>query len=341
MQQTRTEDTEDTGSNSCKVILLVRLLNAIDKGAYSFEQLKEHIAEGKPLSTRSMRRYLETLGKAGLPWYFDRDSRTYRFPEGYSLQRLNLSSNEIIGLLTINEMAPALGPTFARYIDQATKKLIESSDTRTTTAIENQSVAVRFDAVAIDTNTERTFELLQKAEKSRRQAQFAYTDKNGNRTTRRVDAYGFIVSNGRIYLVSYDHTRNDIRVFAVDNIDQVDLCPTTFTRPVEFNINDYGAKSISGVWETQSVTSVTVRFSRVVAKAAAASNVSQRTDMKINPDGSMEITYEVSDISEIVRWSMTWGPEARIIEPKEARIQAREMASRIAESYACEMQRPK
>ena len=45
-----------------KVVLLVRLLNAIDRGRCTFEDLKDRIGEsGKRPSTRSLRRYLAIL----------------------------------------------------------------------------------------------------------------------------------------------------------------------------------------------------------------------------------------------------------------------------------------
>ena len=53
-----------------KIVLLVRLLSAIDEGRHSFECLKDRIAEGaKRPSTRSLRRYLAVLADAGFPWY--------------------------------------------------------------------------------------------------------------------------------------------------------------------------------------------------------------------------------------------------------------------------------
>ena len=51
-----------------KVILLVRLLNAIDQGSHSFEALKERSARAASApSTRSLRRYLAILTDAGFP----------------------------------------------------------------------------------------------------------------------------------------------------------------------------------------------------------------------------------------------------------------------------------
>ena len=82
--------------NEPKIVLLVRLLNAIDEGRFSFEDLKDRIAEGERRpSTRSLRRYLAILAEAGFPWYCDRAANVYRFAGGYSLKRLELNSNEL------------------------------------------------------------------------------------------------------------------------------------------------------------------------------------------------------------------------------------------------------
>src|SRR5580700_1443605 len=104
-----------------KIVLLVRLLSAIDEGRHSFESLKDRIAEGtKRPSTRSLRRYLAVLADAGFPWYFDRAINAYRFAEGYSLRRLNLTQRELLGLVTLKRLGASLGGTLATYIDETT-----------------------------------------------------------------------------------------------------------------------------------------------------------------------------------------------------------------------------
>jgi predicted DNA-binding transcriptional regulator YafY len=316
-----------------KVVLLVRLLNAIDEARYSFEELKERIADGKAPGTRSLRRYLAVLSEAGFPWYFDRVTGTYRFADGYSLRRLNLTQRELLGLVTLKRLGASLGGTLASYIDETTTKLLASSDRRSTNSVEGSSFAIRLDSVALTVEVERIFELLQRAERAHRRVGFAYVDKRGARTTRRIDPYGFIVSAGRIYLVGFDHTRNDMRVFAVDNIADPEISPQTFERPDDFNLDAYGANSVSGVWHGDTLTDVTVRFSPVVAKAAAAANVARERRVARRDDGGLDITYRVSDPLEIVRWSLGWGAEAEVIAPESARASAREIANRIAGRY--------
>ena len=317
-----------------KVVLLVRLLSAIDEGRFAFEELKDEIADEKPPSTRTLRRYLSVLSDAGFPWFFDRASGTYRFAEGYSLRRLNLSHRELLGLVTLKRLGSSLGGTFATAIEETTQKLLRSSDRRTEAAVETTSFAIRFEAVSMDAGVERIFEQLQSAQRERRRVAFGYTDKNGVRTQRRVDPYGFIVSNGRVYLVGYDHTRTDMRVFAVDNVSDASVTPQTFERPADFNLEAYGAHSVSGVVHGATLGEVTVRFSPVVAKAAtAASTVARDRRVVRAEDGGVDITYLVADPLEIVRFSLGWGAEAEVVAPEEARRAAADIARRLAARY--------
>jgi predicted DNA-binding transcriptional regulator YafY len=316
-----------------KVVLLVRLLSAIDEGRFTFEELKEQIGEEKAPSTRTLRRYLSVLSDAGFPWYFDRATSRYRFADGYSLRRLNLSQRELLGLVTLKRLGSSLGGTFATAIEETTQKLLRSSDRRTEVSVTHTSLAIRFGAVAMDAEVERVFEQLQLAERERRRITFGYTDKNSNASQRRVDPYGFIVSAGRIYLVGYDHGRTDMRVFAVDSVSAVAITPQTFEKPADFNLEAYGANSVSGVVQSDTVAEVTVRFSPVVAKAAAAQTVARDQRVTRQPDGGVHITYRVSDPLEIVRFSLGWGAEAEVIAPEDARRVAGELVRALAERY--------
>jgi len=318
-----------------KVVLLVRLLNAIDEGRHSFADLKQRIADGKQPSTRTLRRYLSILADAGFPWYFDRRLGTYRFSEGYSLKRLNLSSRELFGLVTLKRLGASLGGTLASAIDDAAAKLVEIADARGAVQLETgSSLALRIDQVVLEPETERIFESLREAEIARRRVAFKYVDKKGARSERSVDPYGFIVSNGRVYLVGYDHTRSDMRVFAVDNVSAPKVLPSRFERPADFDLNAFGAYSLSGVHHSAQPTEVTIRFSSIVAKAARRARVAPQRRVVEQKDGSLEIVYAVADPLEIVRWSLGWGGEAEVIAPPEIRDSARDIIAQIARHYS-------
>lgn len=318
-----------------KIVLLVRLLNAIDEGNHSFESLKDRIAEGaKRPSTRSLRRYLSILSDAGFPCYFDRSANAYRFAEGYSLKRLDLSSGELFGLVALRSLGASIGGTIGSSIDEVTEKLVGSSGRAAKARVASHSpVAFRLSEIHLDERGERTFSRLSAAERASRSVTFSYLDKNGACSRRSLEPYGFIINAGRVYCVGYDRDRRDKRTFAVDSIDDLDVSAKTFVRPSDFRIEDYAGGSISGVMHGEGRTAVRVRFAPRVAKAAAAARIVAEREVERRADGSVDIVYRVSNVEELVRWVLGWGAQAEIVAPEDARTRIGALAKDIAAAY--------
>ena len=323
------------GEGEAKVVLLVRLLNAIDQGQHSFEDLKDRIAEGgKRPSTRSLRRYLAVLANAGFPLYFDRAANVYRFAEGYSLKRLDLSSGELFGLVALRALGSSIGGTIGASIDDVAEKIVGSAGTGAQARLAAASpMAFRLSEIRLDEQGERAFALLSSAERVSRSVRFSYLDKEGRSSTRTADPYGFIVNAGRIYCVAYDHRRKDMRTFAVDSIGRPAVLAKTFVRPADFNVEAYAAASISGVLHSEQTTSVRVRFDSRVAKAAVAARIVAERNVDRRDDGSVEIAYRVADVEELVRWVLGWGAAAEIVAPATARDRIAELAAEIQTKY--------
>jgi predicted DNA-binding transcriptional regulator YafY len=322
-------------TNEPKIVLLVRLLNAIDEGRFSFEQLKDRISEGEHRpSTRSLRRYLAVLADAGFPWYFDRATNTYRFSDGYSLKRLELNSSELFGLVALRAISASLGGVIGAYVDEVTEKITGASMRGAKERLAgNSPVTIRLSETQLDAQGERVFGLLSSAERSARSVGFTYTDKEGHRSKRVADPYGFVVSSGRVYCVAYDHDRRDKRVFAVDSIADLDVLGQTFTKPQNFSVDDFASSSISGVLHSEATTEVRVRFASRVAKAAIAARVVADRAIDRRDDGSVDITYQVADVDELCRWVLGWGAQAEIVAPSPVRDRVRMLIAQISSKY--------
>jgi predicted DNA-binding transcriptional regulator YafY len=322
-------------TNEPKIVLLVRLLSAIDEGRFSFEQLKDRISEGEHRpSTRSLRRYLAVLADAGFPWYFDRSTNTYRFSNGYSLKRLELSSSELFGLVALRAISASLGGAIGTYVDEVTAKIVGSSGSGAKERMQAPpNVAFRLSEINLDEHGERIFGLLSSAERSSRSISFTYQDKEGNRSKRIADPYGFIVNGGRVYCVAYDHDRRDKRVFAVDNVSELSVLAQTYTKPTNFSIEDFASSSISGVLHSNETTEVRVRFAPRVAKAAIAARVVAERAVDRRSDGSVEIAYNVADVDELARWVLGWGAQAEVIGPDSVRARIHMLIAEIAAKY--------
>jgi len=315
-------------------VLLVRLLNAIDEGRHSFEDLKGRIVEdGKRVSTRSLRRYLQILEEAGFPWYFDRAKNLYRFADGYSLKRLELSGSELFGLVALRSLGASLGGTIGSYIDEVTDKLVGSARGVKERVETRSPVTFRLSEIRLDKQGERAFELLSAAERASRSVTFRYRDNVGKKSERTADPYGFIVSGGRVYCVAYDHARKDMRTFAVDNMTAPEVLGSTFVKPNDFDIEAFAARSISGVMHGSDVVEVHVCFAARVAKAAIAARVVAEQHIDRLENGDVEITFPVTDIDELIRWVLSWGSQAEILEPEDARVRTRMLLSDIQKRY--------
>lgn len=325
----------DATASEPKIVVLVRLLNAIDEGNHSFESLKSRIAEGgRRPSTRSLRRYLAILSEAGFPLHFDRSTNAYRFAGGYSLKRLDLSNGELFGLVALRSLGASIGGTIGSSIDEVTEKLVGTAGRGVRAHVESLSpVAFRLSEIRLDEHGERAFALLSAAERVSRSVRFAYLDKDGNRSMRTIDPYGFVINAGRVYCVGYDHDRRSKRTFAIDNVGDPNVLTKTFVRPEAFRIEEYAAGSISGVMHSDETTAVRVAFAARVAKAAIAARVVEERHIERHADGSADITYSVTDTDELVRWVLGWGAQAEIVGPAIARARIAALSREVAEKY--------
>ena len=315
-----------------KIALLLKLLAAIDEGRYSLERLRQHLDPENPPGMRTMRRYLAELATAGFPWYYDREAQAYRFEGGYSLRKLELSNDELFGLLALKGIAASLGGNIGASIEGIAKRLTRVAG-RPSGSAAQPAVRVQIADPRLDPEREGIFRMLQRAQLDRQSVRFAYIDKRKHLSKRHVDPYGFVVSSGRVYLVAHDRGRGAKRVFALDSISETRISPQRFTMPAGFDLEAFAARSVSGIMHGDDALRVMVWFSPVVARAAAADRVVQERTIEESADGSVKIEYTVGDAAEFVRWAMKWGSEAEILGPPEVRTAAALLARNIAARY--------
>jgi predicted DNA-binding transcriptional regulator YafY len=311
----------------------LRLLAAIDEGRHNLESLKARVDAEQPPSTRTMRRYLATLLEAGFPWRFDRDAGTYVFEHGYSLRRLELSGNELFGLLALRGIATSLGGDIGASMDEVAEKLTHVAGGGTVRAAAKPAVRVHLADPHLDRERGAIFEELRRAQSERQSVRFAYVDKADKRSQRHVDVYGFVVSGGRVYAVAHDRGRGARRVFALDNVSDVRIAPQRYSIPDDFDLEAFAAGSVSGIMHSGTRTTVTVRFSRVVARAAREDRVVRERTIRDAANGGIEIDYQVEDPSEFLRWTLKWGAEAEVVAPPVLRAEAAALARAIVARY--------
>lgn len=292
---------------SYKFDALVSILNWLESGkpvtpAYIQEQLE--------ISQRTSFRYLQTLEGAGFPIYFDKRKGSYRFMEGYSLHKLNLTASETLALM----MAQVSLKNMGAGLDTEIRKIVGKLTVSRRTLPEHIIIA----ADEFNTDIQAIFTAINDAIVSRQQLEFTYNSVSSGTTSRRhVDPYYLYFGDGIWTMRGWCHTRNELRAFALDRISGLNMLHSSFEPPVISPETDHGGtfgRFISG--EPVQV--------RLVFYGAAIQAVSRKTWHKsqqslMRDDGSLEMTFTVNGILGIRPWLYRWLPLVKVEEPQELR----------------------
>lgn len=159
---------------------------------------------------------------------------------------------------------------------------------------------------------------LAEAVRMRKAVTFDYTNSNGASRRRHVDPYGLFFREGQWYLTGHDADRNDIRTYAVERVETLDVNPQRprtpdFERPAGF---DVGEQERLPFQYGPAMREVRIRFEPDLAWRAERLSRGHGT---IEPlaDGSAVWTVDAADLDRLASWIVDEGPGLHAVEPPE------------------------
>ena len=166
----------------------------------------------------------------------------------------------------------------------------------------------------------RGVELLQKARSRQSSVEITYyTGSSGELGRRVVDPYGFVLFGGSWYLVGFCHKAQAERTFKVERMKEVSVTEQGYKIPESFDIAAYSAGHLFR--PSGGEKEVRLWFSPAIARwILERSSLARR-----RKDGSAEMSLMAGSFAWIARWILQYGPEARILEPEEARAEVRKI----------------
>ncbi len=216
------------------------------------------LAERLEVDVRSVRRYIMMLQDLGIPIEAERGRYgNYRLMRGYKLPPLMFTEDEALaltlGLLAAKRLglvmaAPAVEGALAkidRVLPEALRERVQA--VQETLVLDN----VSHYQSSPDSAVVLTFSA---ATRQQRRVWMRYHSGQDQETGRAVDSYGLIFHSGIWYTVGYCHLRQDLRVFRLDRVLQVELLEENFTRPLEFDSLDHLRRSMAsmpGTWKVE------------------------------------------------------------------------------------------
>ena len=158
-----------------------------------------------------------------------------------------------------------------------------------------------------------------------------YTMSRKKKTRRRVAPYKIWFFDGTFYLIANCGLREDVRIFAMDRINHIELTDEIFEMPEDFNVDEF-MKASFGVFHGEPVR-VRIWFAADIAEYIREKTWHETQDIETQEDGSIIFEAEVAGIKEIEFWVLKWGAKARVLTPESFRDEIRSEIEAMREIY--------
>ena len=319
---------------NAEVIRQWKILKTIEAGRFT-SSLK--LAHQFGVTERTIRRDVEALQEAGFPLYDDRadGKKVWRLVEGYRQKLVQgFSLSELAALYFSRNMLSFLGGApFGQDVESAFAKIREALPAKSLPMLSRiqDLFSARPDPWKDYSKKQDVIAGLIDAILHQRQARLAYYSFNSRRTKAYdLDPYRLVYYRGGLYLYARAHEYGEVRTFAVERVQKVEVLDQGFEVPADFSPSEY-ARSAFGIFGGKAET-VELLFDAGIAGYVRERSWHESQKLADEPDGGVRLTMEVAPSFDLKAWIKGFLPHVRVARPASLRDDiAREIeASRAA-----------
>jgi predicted DNA-binding transcriptional regulator YafY len=287
------------------------------------------------VSTKSIHRDIEFMrDRLNLPIEFHAVRNGYFYTEEVSaFPTIQITEGELFALVVAEKaLQQYRGTSFEKPLLSAIKKMEESLPDTISLNLADIEQTISFRTRAEQILDLKIFDVLAKAAARRQQIELAYRKPGQTKSEARiVDPYHLANINGEWYLFAYDHARKDIRTFAPARIKSAKLTGKTFLRPQKFSLEKRLRDSF-GVHSGEGEHEVAIHFNARAADYVREKKWHESQQLRELKSGGVELRLKLSSLTEIERWVLSWGGDARVLRPRELAEAVRHAAGKILHS---------
>ena len=277
------------------------------------------LAEYFEVSVRTIYRDIDTLSLAGIPIYaLQGKGGGISLLEHYVLDKSVLSEREQ------NEILYALQSMTVTQVPEADKVLAKLS------SLFNKSrtnwIEVDFSPWGSDDKGYSQFTQIKDAILSHRIIEFNYFGSSGEKTARRVEPMKLIFKTNAWYLQAFCQTRNELRMFKIVRMADVQKTEETFTPMIPEPLPGGGQLQETQKW-------IELCFNISADGAYRVYDEFEEKEITKNTDGSFTIMTTLPESDWLIRYILSFGSEAEVKSPQHIRDMLQLELSKIAMRY--------
>ncbi len=296
-----------------------------------------YLSDCLEVSRRTVERDIERLRDMfGAPIEYDRRRKGYYYSEAFVLTEVKLREGEAIALFLGQKLLmQCKGTPLEDFVKRAMLKIrrimpqeIEVNLERALEAVSFHVDPLRGEEVAV---AER-YQVLAKALEERRTVGMEYYSAGRNAVSgRKINPYHLRLTDGAWYCIGFCHERREVRTFALDRILSLSITCEHFTIPASFSIEEYLRDS----WTIERGTprQIVIEFDSTQVPYIRERQWHHSQKIEALPSGGLRMALTTGSTGEIMRWVMSFGSHAKILEPRDLRQQIIEELGNARANY--------
>ena len=311
-------------SNYCGIIIIGDVKTMKDNRLFSIlyyilekgKVTASELADKFEVSVRTIYRDIDSISSAGIPIYaLQGKGGGIEIAEDFVLSKSLLSENEKQQIMSALQ---GLDNTRAQHENELLTKLSALFKMKNTSWIE-----VDFNNWQNNKMYEITFNDIKSAILSKNIVSFTYFSSNEKETSRRVKPVRLLFKGQDWYLYALCLLRNDFRYFKLSRIKNLE----THTEKFDDNFEDVVLKK---EMPYENTVHIKVKFDR---KAAFRVYDELNGEITEDDEGNLYAEIEIQNDYNLFNYIFSFGDGAEVLEPKEIRMQIKEMINKMAEKY--------
>jgi len=287
------------------------------------------------ISTKTAQRDIDFMrDRLYCPLDYDASQKGYYYEDDtFTLPMVYLSSGELSSLLIARKILQDVsGGYLGDEISTILQKITNVLNKHMVTGDQVDDV-FSFQLVGYSPVPESVFKNVLEACLKKKQLSFTYyTPATEEKSERTVEPYHLFNYMGTWHTIGYCHLRKEIRDFALSRISEVKVLTEPFKIPADFDFKKYFLSTF-GLYKGKATKEVTLRFTPEKSKWIKDQIWHKDQKVKYLKDGSLELSFPVSDFSEIKMEILKHGDQVEVIKPASLREIIKKEVQNILKIY--------
>lgn len=298
------------------------------------------LADDYDVSEKTIRRDLDAMAQAGfhlISTSAERGQKRWRIADDSALPAKHLSLTEVAALyLGRRFLEPLAGTSLWSSAQSAFVKLQQQFPRDALTYLNTLAQTIHETSFGISDYSVRAEvidSLMSGIDESRVTNLFYHPLRSDCPEEYELHPLGLVFNRRTLYLVASSSGRPEPRHFKVDRIRDVTLRDESFERPANFDLQQHLENSLGVYHSSAPLQEVRIRFAADVSRYVTEHRWHHSQQMEEQPDGSLIVTLQLGDLTELKSWVLSFGAQAEVLTPQSLRESIRQEAESLLKLY--------